>query len=334
MIKVINVNIHIKCLKLNNKIKNMYGELDMNVLSMFDGISCGQLALEKIGIKINKYYAAEINRYAIQITQKHFPETIQLGNVKHINSVMLPKIDLLIGGSPCQDLSICQNNGKGLDGKKSSLFYDFVRMFKELKPKWFLFENVMMKQEWKDIISNIFGVKPIMIDSNLVSAQNRKRLYWTNIKDIKLPEDKNIMLKDIILSDMNVNQKFWYKHKKFVFQGENEKVIAILGINGHDILKRVNNVNFKCPTLTSCRGGNLQKKIYQEMKGVGFMCRKLTPLEYERLQTLPDNYTEIGVNEKNKDVCISMTQRYNVLGDCWTVDIISHIFKNMLNIIK
>ena len=169
----------------------------MNVLSLFDGISCGQLALERTGLVVDKYFASEIDKYAIQITQKHFPDTIQLGDVTKWKEWNLPKIDLLIGGSPCQGFS---HAGAGLnfDDPRSKLFFDFVDILHHYKPQWFLLENVKMKKEWADIITGYLGVEPIEINSALVSAQNRKRLYWTNIQNVKQPEDKGILLKDIL----------------------------------------------------------------------------------------------------------------------------------------
>ena len=285
----------------------------MRVLSLFDGISCGQVALERAGIKVDKYFASEIEKNSIKITQKNYPNTIQLGDVCEIKPTQhFPEIDLLIGGSPCQDLSNAQN-GKGLEGKKSRLFYEFLRLLKELKPKYFLLENVSMKKEWLNIVSKELGVEPIKINSNLVSAQDRVRYYWTNIPNIKQPEDKKIILRDVMQPRTEIDKKYWYKQEYF-WRGDNEKVCALLDLNGHDILKRVYNPISKCGTLTACRGGNLQKKVFDK-----FGCRKLTPLEYERLQTLPDNYTE-GVADSH---------RYNGCGDGWTVDVIAHIFKGL-----
>ena len=285
----------------------------MNVLSLFDGISCGMVALERANIKIDKYYASEINKYAIEVSRKNYPKIIQLGDIKNIDTSKLPKIDLIIGGSPCQNLSNCQTNGKGLNGKKSILFLEFAKILKDyqkINPNiLFLLENVKMKQEWKNAISKILNIEPIEINSNLLSAQDRKRLYWTNIPNVNQPKENNIILKNIILPHDKIDDKYWYQ-ESFTFHGENKKIIATINLNGHDILKRVNNINFKSPTLTACTGGNHQKKIFQNNR-----CRKLTPMEYERLQTLPDNYTE----------GLSMSQRYNVLGDGWTVDIIAHI---------
>lgn len=169
----------------------------MNVLSLFDGISCGQVALKRAGIKVGEYYASEIDKHAIAVTQKNHPNTIQLGDVTAWRTWELPKIDLVIGGSPCQGFSFA---GKQLnfDDPRSRLFFDYVDILKHLKPKYFLLENVKMKKEYQDIISDYLGVEPIEINSNLVSAQNRRRLYWTNIPGVKLPEDKGILLKDIV----------------------------------------------------------------------------------------------------------------------------------------
>ena len=167
----------------------------MNVLSLFDGMSCGQLALNGAGIHYNNYYASEIDKHAIKVTQTNFPNTIQLGDVTKLSSDSLPKIDLLIGGSPCQSFSVA-GDGSGFDGK-SKLFFEFVRLKNELNPTYFLLENVKMKKEWQNVISEYLGVEPIEINSNLVSAQYRRRLYWTNIPNIKHPKDKKIKLSDI-----------------------------------------------------------------------------------------------------------------------------------------
>ena len=292
----------------------------MNVLSLCDGMSCGQIALERAGIKIDTYYASEIADYSIKITQKNYPNTIQIGDMTKLTEGDLNKfkgIDLLLSGTPCKSLSVTniKEYEKGLNGS-SKLFFDFVKIKNYIKPQYFLFENVAsMTEENKNIISKLLGVKPIRINSNLVSAQDRDRYYWTNIKVDYLPNDKNIVLKDIMLNTEEVEDKYWYK-QDFDFHGLDKKVCATLHINGHDILKRVYNPNFKCATLTACTGGNKQKKVYQDNR-----CRKLTPLEDERLQTVPEKYTE-GV---------SMTNRYNMLGDGWTVDVISHILSFLPN---
>ena len=293
----------------------------INVLGLFDGISCGQVALERIGIKINKYLASEIDKYAIQVTQKNYPNTIQLGNVCNIKAEDLPKIDLLIGGSPCQDLSnykYDRGEVKGLEGDKSSLFYHFVRLLKEINPKYFLLENVAsMEKKWVDVISKELGVQPIMINSSLVCAAERKRLYWTNIPNIKQPEDKNIVLKEIVIDSEKVPEKYWYSKYEITYNGEDKKVEATLHLNGHRQAKEVYNLKGKCNTLLcDGNGGNLVKKVWQDGK-----VRKLLPIEYERLQNLPDNYTSE----------LSDSRRYSAIGNGWTVDIISHILSHITN---
>jgi len=303
----------------------------VNVLSLFDGMSSGQIALERAGVDFDNYYASEIDKYAIKVTQENYPDTIQLGDVKSIDEKVINeigKIDLLIGGSPCQNLSKAvinrKNYNQGLDGKDSKLFYDYVRildLIKEDNPNvLFLLENVAsMSEEDKKIITETLNVEPIMINSNLVSAQDRKRYYWTNIKVNGLPKDRGIVLEDVMLTKAEVDfrhnnsrMNFWYD-EDFEYHGEDKKVIATLDINGYDILKRVYNPKGKCGTLTTCTGGNRQKKVFQDGR-----CRKLTPLEYERLQTVPEGYTDVKG--------VSNTRRYNMLGNGWTVDVIKHIF--------
>ena len=290
----------------------------MNVLSLFDGISCGHVALERAGIKVDNYFASEIDKYAIKVAMKNYPDTIQLGNVITVDGFSLPKIDLLIGGSPCQDLSSYKydrNDVKGLEGSKSSLFYHYVRLLKEVKPTYFLLENVAsMQEKWKDIISEELGVQPIMINSSLVCAAERRRYYWSNIPNITQPIDLKIFLKDIVVDASEVPKKYWYD-KEFVYNGDDKKVQCTLDIKGHKQVREVYNLNGKCNTLLcDGNGGNLQKKVYQNGK-----CRKLMPIEYERLQTLPDNYTD----------CVSDSRRYSVIGNGWTIDVIAHIFKGL-----
>ena len=285
----------------------------LRVLSLFDGISCGQVALERAGIPVEVYYASEIEPSAIKITQKNYPETIQLGDVTKIDfAQFIGKIDLLIGGSPCQSLSITQSKTRqNLDGK-SKLFFEYLRAFETIKPKYFLLENVAsMTDECKKVITSLIGVEPIFIDSNCFSAQDRPRLYWTNLPvNINNLKESHLCLADIM--ETNVNEKYFYKCS-FDYLGD-KKVSAILHINGHDILKRVHSPNFKSHTLTTCGGGNTQKKVMDNGRP-----RKLTPLEYERLQTLPDNYTN----------CVADSHRYTACGNGWTVDVIAHIFKSL-----
>ena len=498
----------------------------MNVLSLFDGMSCGMIALERLGIQVDNYYASEIDKYAIQVSQANYPDIIQVGDVTELDTSTLPKIDLIMGGSPCQGFSFA---GKQLafDDPRSALFFEFVRCIEELKPKYFLLENVRMKKEYLDVISEYMGVEPIMINSALVSAQNRIRYYWTNIPNIEQPEQRGIVLRDILEtneSDIlnNIQEKShvikaqYYKNSKANFEANNgfratgipqkpikvgmnveqvkvrkhevdiislqyllremkkessktNKQIAeetnmpvtkvehwfrtdssfaipgddiwfklkeVLGIetdvfdkqvmefeyrdgvyeskqrvysengksptltagnkeqyiethdapkqigtaidiNGHDILKRVYSEDGKSPTLNACTGGNREPKVAvftedrinkfketlkenpqpsangiiqlnnpshssgrvysPEGKSPTLMAgnsgggkepvkindnvhwRKLTPLECERLQTVPDNYTNH----------VSNTQRYKMLGNGWTIEVISHILKNM-----
>lgn len=280
------------------------------VLSLFDGISCGQLALKKAGIPVEKYYASEIEKPSIKVTQENFKDTIQLGDVCLVKGQDLPQIDLLIGGSPCQSFSPAISSNTGFDGK-SKLFFEYLRLLNELKPKYFLLENVVMKKEWEDVITNFLGVKPVYINSELFSAQSRPRLYWTNIPIKELPKMSPLVLENIL--ENQVDEKYFYK-EPFVFHGDDKVVCATLGINGHDILKRVNSSKHKCQTLTAVCGGNQQKKVIQNNR-----VRKLTPLEYERLQTVPDNYTAM----------VSDGARYKALGNGWTVDVIAHIFSGI-----
>lgn len=319
----------------------------MNVLSLFDGISCGKVALDRTGIKYNKYYASEIDKYAIQITHKNYPNTINVGDVQFVTGQQFDAvggIDLLIGGSPCQGFSFA---GKQLnfDDPRSALFFEFVRLKRELKPKYFLLENVKMKKEYQDIITEYLGVEPIEINSALVSAQNRKRLYWTNIQGIEQPKDKFILLKDIL--EEHVDEKYYFhdrigksitgknsinkirtslressqKSKCLTASGQgvsnagSTNIVEYLKINKKLDLKTNQN---KASTLT---GGAHSGGNHSDMDLLLFYdsIRRLTPIECERLQTLPDNYTK-GVSD---------TQRYKMLGNGWTVDVIAHIFKNI-----
>lgn len=269
----------------------------MIVLSLFDGMSCGQIALERVGIKVEKYYASEIDKYAIKITQKNYPNTIQLGDVTQWHEWNLPKIDLLIGGSPCQGFS---NAGSGLNFKdpRSGLFFEFAKILKRYKPTYFLLENVKMKKEWQNVISEYLRVEPIEIDSALVSAQSRKRLYWTNIENIEQPVDKKILLKNIIDSGDVCQDKSYCIDANYYRGGS----IKNHGIKPFQLLRE-----------------SERRMIVNE----GEKWRKLTPKECERLQTVPIGYTE-GV---------SNLQRHKMLGNGWTVDVIAHIF-SYLNITK
>ena len=286
----------------------------LKVLSLFDGISCGMVALERAEIPVERYVAYEIDKYAIQVSKANYPQIEHMGDVTTADFTQYKGFDLLIGGSPCQDLSITQSKTRaGLKGDKSSLFCEFKRAFDDVNPKYFLFENVAnMTTECKDIISAAIGVQPIYINSNCFVPQDRGRYYWTNIfADVSSLVECDKTLSDIL--DAQAEEKYFYSCG-FDFKGEDKKIAAQLHINGHDILKRVYSKNFKCGTLTTCGGGNTQKKVYIDGK-----CRKLTPIEYERLQGLPDNYTS----------SVAMTNRYNCIGNGWTVDVIVHILKGL-----
>jgi DNA (cytosine-5)-methyltransferase 3A len=321
----------------------------MNVLSLFDGISCGQVALQRAGIEVENYYASEVDKYAIQITQKNHPNTIQLGDATKLNGIK--DTDLLIGGSPCQGFSFAGKQLNFID-PRSRLFFEYVRLLEKVNPKHFLLENVKMKQEYQGIISRYLGVQPIEINSSLVSAQNRKRLYWTNIPGVMRPEDKGILLKDIVheytgdnidlseymvpfdktlqildkevqkgkigyfRQDSQANRVYYIHGKAVTLCGEAGGGAAKMGqylfgcITPDRVNKRQNGQRFS-------EGNKFYTLTAQDQHGVlieGYI-RKLTPIECERLQTLPDNYTK-GV---------SNAQRYKMLGNGWTVDVISHI---------
>ena len=292
----------------------------MNVLSLYDGMSGGQIALQKLGVKVDNYYASEIDKYAIQIAKKNFPNTIYLGDVKTVNATNL-QIDLLMGGSPCQGFSRSRSNHLNFEDPRSKLFFEFVRILEECNPKYFLLENVLMNKECQDIITAYVGVEPIRINSNLVSAQSRERLYWTNIPNITQPKDRNIFLKDIIDEEVGgvFEEKYLYEQYPNNFRRKSLTGVYRIGpathIKGHDLMKRVYDIEGKSPTLNTCNGGNREPKIPLSTS----YWRRLTPLEFERLQTVPDNYTE-GV---------SNTQRYKMLGNGWTIDVITHLLKSM-----
>tara|TARA_Y100000361_G_scaffold154271_1_gene179223 strand:+ start:1143 stop:2519 length:1377 start_codon:yes stop_codon:yes gene_type:complete len=441
----------------------------MNVLSLFDGMSCGRIALERAGIKVNKYYSSEIDKYAIQISKKNYPDIIQVGDVCNLDPADFQDIDLLIGGSPCTGFSFA---GKQLafDDPQSVLFFEFVRILEGIKPKYFLLENVRMKKPHVQLITEMLCVSPLLINSSLVSAQSRQRYYWTNIPGVEPPKDKGIVLKDILEDDavadlvgnmgkrvirpniekgstllardykgwnnygmtgvrlnkplhvgdnieqvkvrrhevdikelqlyilkyfkesgktkkevaaelgdkfttvehyfrsigsqyfaipseehwpklkkiLNINDDTWdarimefdikdgvYESTQRVYSemgkaptitaSNKEQYIEIKqigiaeGINGHDLLKRVYSKDGKSPTLNTMGGGNREPKIAINEESEAATWRKITCVEAERLQTVPDNYTE-GV---------SNTQRLKMLGNGWTVDVVAHLFEYM-----
>jgi site-specific DNA-cytosine methylase len=322
----------------------------MNILSLFDGISCGQLALGRTRLQIDNYFASEISKDCMDVANRNFPNTIQLGDVQTID---VPRnIDVLIGGSPCQGFSVA---GKGLNfvDPRSRLFFDFVRVLEICKPKYFLLENTPMKAEWRDIISSYLGVQPVTINSELVSAQSRKRLYWTNIPNITQPKDKNILLCDIL--DPIVDEKYYIDSERAIqicdLEAERGK-IGYFGTNSQG--NRIYSIWSKSVTLCGQAGGFGAKtglywipcitpdrvkkrqngprfkpsnaKFYtltaQDRHGVlvNGQIRKLTPVECERLQTIPENYT----------AGLSDNKRYKLIGNAWTVDIISHLLDGIV----
>lgn len=293
----------------------------MNVLSLFDGMSCGQIALNRLGIKYDKYFASEIDKHAIQVTQHNFPETIQVGNIIGLDTSTLPKIDLVFGGSPCQSFSR-SGDGSGFDGK-SGLFWEFIRILNEVKPKYFLLENVEMKKEWEKIITDAVGVEPVMIDSKFFSAQKRQRLYWTNIPFDKNIEDKNIRILDIL--QPNGTEKIINDHPLVLDINEEGFKIRNGTKKGYLYANNGDCVNLEVPKSKTRRGrvsigktNTLNTACNYGVIVDGNM-RELNILEYERLQTLPDNYTSLA----------TLNQRKKMIGNGWTVDVIAHIFKKI-----
>ena len=400
----------------------------MNVLSLFDGMSCGQQALERAGIKVDKYFASEIDKYAMTVTMANYPNTIQLGSVINVDGYSLPKIDILIGGSPCQSFSFAGKR-KGMSTKdeeeilslerylelkaegfefegQSYLFWEYMRLLNETKPKYFLLENVMMGEKWEKILSKAIGVKPIMINSALLSAQNRQRLYWTNIgleasglfgdleTTIQQPKDKGVLLKDVLESEVDAKYFLSDKFKHFLNNHKDRHSdkgtgFGFLTKNGEDKGNCLRAQSSLCPTdniielivhntmprssttgkggtgrlswtdgktycldtgttnaveIVAMRGRNPDNpksresglptvQMFESRTDQKTNClttvqkdnlvnnnsqiRRLTPIECERLQTVKDNYTNH----------VSDSQRYRMLGNGWTVDVIVHILK-------
>lgn len=281
--------------------------MGINVLSLFDGMSCGQIALEKAGIEVDNYFASEIKKHAIQVTQENYPNTIQLGDITLLDTSKLPKIDLLIGGSPCQNLSFINKHDRdGLDGKKSVLFYQYLRVLKEVKPRWFLLENVAsMKNIDRDYISSLLGLEPIKINSSLLSAQIRNRYYWTNIPNIEQPLDLNIKLGDVIDVNAEPEEKWTDKKLKFITDKLNSNSRMYVKIDGDKSIP------------ITARGYQAWNSQFVTAKsGV----RDLTIKEFKKLQTIPDKYHFNG---------ISKSKITDLIGDGWTVDVIVHILKNI-----
>ena len=317
----------------------------MNVLSLFDGMSCGQIALNRVGIEYENYYASEIDKDAIKVTQHNYPNTIQVGDVTKLFTTNLPKIDLLIGGSPCQGFSFA---GKQLnfEDPRSKLFFEFVRLKNELQPKYFLLENVRMKKSSEDVITEYLGVQPILINSYLVSSQHRRRLYWTNIPGIEQPIDMGVELKDILDKNVGGVKIEFDSNGEYQLTAKNGKTIRLnnrveipytiyetrteLGrserkrirqLHGIDSTPRTKEHKEYLPLKTkksNCLLTGESTLDYVVDSELNF--RSYTINELERLQTLPVNYSNIGLS-KNKI--------RKMIGNGWTVDVISHIFKNM-----
>lgn len=286
----------------------------MKVLSLFDGMSCGQIALERVGIKVDEYYASEIDKFAIKVAKKNYPATIQIGDVTKIDFSKYKDIDLLIAGSPCQGFSYA---GKQLNfrDERSKLFFEFTKALKVVKPKYFLLENVCMKKEFEDVITHILGVKPIKINSNLFTAQNRKRLYWTNIQFDTNIKDKGLLLKDVLKDTFSEKELLSEKVKeRFRFVNSNSYIgttkPSFRKIGQRDWVYGDEN-----------KMGCLVATDYKQPKQVfhNGVLRKISPEECEELQTVPIGYTD----------CVSNTQRYKMLGNGWTIDVIAHIFKGL-----
>jgi len=301
----------------------------MNVLSLFDGMSCGQIALNRAGIKYDNYFASEIDKHAIKETQANFPNTIQLGDITQIKGSDLPNIDLMFGGSPCQGFSFA---GKRLnfEDPRSRLFFEFVRLLKETNPTYFLLENVKMKKESEDVITEYMGVSPIEINSSLVSAQNRVRLYWTNIPNVKQPDDKNIHLSDI-LEDIEMSNigaiRGRYLNKGTIIgrrlntEGKREDYNKSINITQCLEVRASNTTKSNC--LTTIAKDNVLTPLeigrHPDAFNKKLPFRYFTIKECCRLQTVPDDYFKVS----------SDSQIRKMLGNGWTVDVIAHIFKGL-----
>ncbi len=296
----------------------------MIVLSLFDGISVGQIALGRVGIAVDKYFASEIKQNAIRLTKHHYPDTIHIGDVQKVRyekGILYSefgeweiKPDIIMGGSPCQDFSPAKwmnFDSKGLEGDKSKLFYEYLRILEEVQPKYFLLENVKMIKESEEALNEFLKVDGIHINSNLVSFQNRPRVYWTNIPNVTIPEDKGIDFQVYKNSDYDICKKYKLNrtpYREKMWNNGTGKNDMRLGCENITYAKKIN-------TLTCKQDRNPNSGLIEFED----FCRYLTREEIEKAQTLPANYTSI----------LSYPQMQNVCGDCWTVDVIAHILKNL-----
>jgi DNA-cytosine methyltransferase len=309
--------------------------MKIKVLSLFDGISCGQVALERVGITVEKYFASEICDYSIKIAKKNYPNTIEIGDIRNINVNDYQDIDIIIGGSPCQSFSFAgtmsgmvtkdkidittleqylelKDKGFNFEGY-SYLFWEYVRVLNGVKPKYFLLENVKMAEKWKIIITDALGVEPILINSELVSAQSRERLYWTNIPNITQPKDKHIYIDDIVQNDITHT----YLPKTRLDYSNYDKSKVDKSIFKNTSTQIGNSKKFGNAVRSNGKAFTLRRINPNGIIDENYNIREFTPIEVERLQTLSDNYTQInGIKRK---------ERYEVCGNGWTVDVISHI---------
>jgi len=276
----------------------------MNILSLFDGISCGQIALNRANIPYDNYYASEIKPHAIKCTLDNYPNTIQLGDILNLKGSDLPKIDLFIGGSPCKGISRLNKNQEGLEHSESRLFWEYIRLLDEVKPKYYLLENTHGNKEATNTITETLRINPISINSKLVSAQNRPRYYWTNIPDIKQPLDKGITTNDI-----------------FDYSGVLADECRIKWLNSESGKKSIKNGYTKVNPYpkSGCLTALGHKKWNENYLYRDGVYRYLSQTEIEKLQTLPVGYTKI----------LSYDEAYDCIGNGWTVDVIAHILKNI-----
>lgn len=298
----------------------------MNVLSLFDGMSCGRLAFQRKGIKVDNYFASEVKKSALVLTKHHYPDTIHIGDVTKVtykNGTLYTEygeweveIDIIIGGSPCQDFSPLKWinwESNGLEGDKSKLFYEYLRIWKEVNPKYFFLENVKMKKESEKDLTDFMGVNGLHINSNLVSFQNRPRIYWTNIPNVSVPENMNLNFQDFKSTDyeyckqFKVNRTMSRERMWNNGQGRNDSTSCANVTNS----KRV-----YCVTRKQDRAPNSGLIEFDDF------CRYLTRDELEMAQTLPIGYTDI----------LSYNQMQDLVGDGWTVDVVAHLFSGLLDV--